>query len=287
MTTSTRNIHATRRTLYSTALLVVMLGMLVLHAAAASAGTIIYDAFNYPVGAGLNGQNGGTGFSGPWIATTDYTIAAGFLPVPGLASAGNHVSFTENNLATSEATRSVLYSGFGNDGTTTWLSFVMQADTDPTTGLFEFSIPNFFIGKTAANNQNLWAVSQGGNTTQYSSVPILAGVPVFVVAEFQFNSDPNGNDLATVFFNPTPGLLAPNVPGITVSENFSSAIGNIFLDGANGTAFSFDPLVFGDTYADVAPAIPGGPAVPEPASAVLLGTGLISAAGAIRRKLIG
>lgn len=286
MTTTARDTRGTTHDGYWTALWLVVLGILIFHAGVASAGTLIYDAFNYTPGAYLNGQNGGTGFSSPWIATTDYKIAAGFLPVPGLASTGNHVSFTQNNLATSEATRSVLYSGFGNDGTTTWLSFVMQADTDPTTGLFEFSIPNFFIGKTAANNQNLWAVSQGGNTVQYSTVPILPGVPVFVVVEFQFNPDPNGNDLATVFFNPTPGLLAPNVPGLTESENFSSAIGAIFLDAGNGTAFSFDPLVFGNTYADVAPGTPGA-AVPEPGSMVLLGTGSLGLLGAVRRKLRG
>lgn len=271
---------------YVRTVILAVMAVLVLHASAAWAGTLVYDAFNYPVNSNLNGQNGGSGWSGPWNATTDYTIGAGFLPIPGLASTGNHVSFTENNLATSEATRSLLYSGFGNDGTTTWVSFVMRADTNPTTGVFEFSVPNFFVGKVGVTDPNLWAVSRGGNTTQFSAVPILQGVPVFVVIEFQFNSDPSGNDLATVFFNPTPGQASPNVPGIAVSENFPSAVGNIFLDGANGTAFSFDPLVFGNTYGDVAPGIPGSP-VPEPGTVVLLGTGLVGSAGAMRRRLLG
>ena len=285
MTINARNKHAALRAGYSTILLIAVV-VVVLHAGAASANTIIGDAFNYPVGAGLNGQNGGTGFSNVWVATSDYTIAAGNLSVPGLATPpGNHVSFTENNLATSEATRSVLNSGFGANGTTTWLSFVMQADMDPTTGVFEFSVPNFFIGKTVANGPNFWAVSQGGAANQVSTVPIVPGVPVLVVVEFQFNADPNANDLATVFFNPTPGLLAPNVAGLSESENFASAVGAIFLDGGNGTAFSFDSLAFGDTYADVAPGTPNGPPVPEPGSMVLLGTGSLGLFGAVRRKL--
>ncbi len=283
MKTHARSAQGTRGW-YSTGFLLVVLGMLVLHAGAASAGTLIFDAFQYPPGSGLNGQNGGTGFSGPWVATTDYTIGAGFLPVPGLASIGNHVTFTENNLAVSEATRSVLNAGLGKDGTTTWLSFVMQADANPTTGLFEFSLPNFFIGKTSVTQANQWGVSQGG-PAQLSNVPILQGVPVFVVVEFQFNADPNANDQATVFFNPTPGLAAPNVPGIVVSENFASAIGAVFLDAGNGTAFSFDPLVFGDTYADVAPG--AAAAVPEPGSMVLLATGSLGLLGAVRRKWLG
>jgi hypothetical protein len=279
-----RSVYATSKGWCSTGLLLLALGVVVFQVTTASANTIIGDPFNYAVGSGLNGQNGGVGFSNAWVATSDYTIAAGNLAYAGLLTPpSNHVSFTENNLATSEATRSVLNSGFGSDGSTTWMSFVMEADTDPTTGVFEFSVPNFFIGKIAVNQSNLWAVSQGGNTTQLSTVPIVAGVPVFVVVEFQFNADPNANDLATVFFNPTPGLLAPNVSGITVAENFPSAVGAIFLDGANGTAFSFDSLGFGSTYADVAPA--SSSPVPEPGSMILLGSGALGLVGAIRRKL--
>jgi len=190
---------------------------------------------------------------------------------------GNHVVFQQNNLAISEASRSVLFSGFGTPGTTTWLSFVIRPDSDPTNGVFTFGIPGFEIGKIKVGDPNFYEIGTTSSAIT-STVPIVQGTTAFVVAEFQFNIDPTAPDTLTVFFDPTPGLAAPNVPGL-VESNINFAVGAIFLDAGNGMAFSFDPLRTGDTFAEVAPAAPTSSApVPEPASLALLGTGLLAVA---------
>ena len=106
---------------------------------------------------------------------------------------------------------------------------------------------------------------RAGQTALRSTVPIIQGTAAFVAIEFQFNADPQAPDTATVFFDPTPGLAAPDVPGLVKSDVNFGPVGDFFLLGANGMAFSFDPLRVGDTFADVAPAA-GQAAVPEPSS---------------------
>jgi hypothetical protein len=260
---------------FSVGLVVLVFGVLASDRADAS--PLFFDAFAYPPGAQLNGQNSGTGFSNAWSATTDYTIGGGGLVFDNLQLTGNHVVFQESNLAVSEANRSVLFSGFGTPGTTTWLSFVLRPDSDPTSGLFTFSLPNFTIGKGSVADPNFYEIGSGSSAIR-STVPIVEGTTAFIVAEFQFNADPSAVDTVTVFFDPTPGLAAPNAPGLVDSAvDFDSAIGAIFLDGANGMAFSFDPLRTGDTFADVAPFATDVAPVPEPASLVLLGSGVVAA----------
>ena len=46
--------------------LTVLLGVLGLAILPANATSIFTETFNYPVGANLDGQNGGSGFSGAW-----------------------------------------------------------------------------------------------------------------------------------------------------------------------------------------------------------------------------
>src|SRR5258708_5126622 len=49
---------------------------------AADAGTIVYEGFNYPVGASLPGQSGGTGWTGAWIGPNLGGAAANGTDVP-------------------------------------------------------------------------------------------------------------------------------------------------------------------------------------------------------------
>ena len=60
---------------------------------------IAYDGFSYPAGQGLNGQNGGSGFTGSWtVSASAVQIHAGSLipaaPSSGLTETGNSLILT-------------------------------------------------------------------------------------------------------------------------------------------------------------------------------------------------
>jgi hypothetical protein len=82
-----------------------------------------------------------------------------------------------------------------------------------------------------------------------------------------------GNDLATLYVNPTPGATAP-AGGVTYS-GLDMPVLNPLLDfhGIDNpqpqVTFSFDELRVGDSYAEVAPV------VPEPASVAGAGVFLL------------
>ncbi len=206
-----------------------------------------------------------------WNTNPDYSIQAGSLAYGALATSGNSAAFNEDNEATSEARRSVLFSGFGADGTTAWASFLIRPDSDPTVGLMEFGVENMEVGKIFGGSPDFYAVGEGGDI-EYSTVPIVQGQTAFVSIVFQFNPDSGGQDTATVFFDPTPGLATPDVSGLVWTEDFATAIDFLTMDGGNGQAYSFDEIRIGGTYADVTPLTVS--AVPEPSSIWLSVAGL-------------
>lgn len=246
--------------------------VLAMAAGSVAANPILYEGFNYAPGQNLNMLNGGTGFAGSWqAAQPDYTIQSGSIAYGALETSGNRASFSESNEATSQADRTLVGSGLGADGTTEWLSFLMQPGTIVDGGLMEFGIENMEVGMTGQND-GFYAVG-AGNMIENSTVPIVAGQPVFVSIEFQFNANSNGQDTATVYFDPTPGLAAPDVTGTVWTENFSSSIAGFAIDGAEGQTSNFDELRLGNSYADVSP-VSGLVATPEPSFIWMSGIGM-------------
>src|SRR5262249_940580 len=116
-------------------LLLFALLWVVLTASRASAALLAYEGFSYPVGDGLDQKSGGFGFANSWQGNSDYTIGSGSLSFGSLQTSANHVTFSENNLANSQATRPVFGTVLGANGTTAWLSFLIRPDADPTSGL--------------------------------------------------------------------------------------------------------------------------------------------------------
>jgi hypothetical protein len=111
-------------------------------------------------------------------------------------------------------------------------------------------------------------------TVVSSGVPVVPNETAFLVVHLEFRE---GNDLATLCVNPTPGAAVPS-GGVTYS-GLDVPIGNPLLS-SQGVANNlhgvhhFDELRIGDSYAAVAPA------VPEPAAAALM----IAAAALIPRR---
>jgi hypothetical protein len=235
--------------------------VLVIAAGSAGASPYIYEGFDYTPGQQLDLLNGGTNFTNAWqAAKPDDTIQSGSLSYEDLATSGNSATFSESNIAGAEASRAVLGKGLGNDGTTSWVSFLIEPGALATNGLMEFSIEGMDVGMTG-QNKGFYAVG-AGTALESSTVPIVANQTVFVAIEMQFNSDPKGMDTATIFFDPTPGLTAPDVAGLTWTQNFSSSITDLFFDAADGQSYSFDEIRIGNTYADVSPV--AATSTPEP-----------------------
>jgi hypothetical protein len=220
-------------------------------AALSQATVIVSEDFSYGDG-GLNGQNGGTGFSNAWTSSSNVT---------GGVVTGNDPS-----------TRS-LSTAFASSGTL-WLSFDWGYSVDPTEdgsyGGLTFYIggtEKFLIGNTwPGTGHDVWQmngsaqtseVNYGGMKTGVAKITLGAGATSTVelwVGATGSPVDVSGGAMATSFNRDLAG-----VNGIRIN-------GGDFGNGANSQ--SFDNLLIGTTMGDV-------DAIPEPSAALLSGLGML------------
>jgi hypothetical protein len=225
---------------------------LILAVTEARAALQYYEGFDYPSGELLSMQPGWS----PGTTSSIYTIGNGSLGFGALQTSGNRVVATQPTGATAQAETFIPV--IGADGTTTWISFLLRPETIDPSGSRLTLDPgfSFSIGKGVADTN----YSIGGpnlSNPVASSTPVIVGTTVFLVVEAQFNPLTSGNDTFILFVNPTPGLSAPDVAGVTKSDlNVPSAMNTLFLIAANHAAASYDEFRIGDTFADVTPAIP-------------------------------
>ena len=253
--------------------------------ATAGADAAVYDGMNYTPGAALQSENGGTGWSNSWQASANYVATSGSLSFEGLVTSGNKVSFSQPDLSGDEAERTVgAPNDFGAAGTTTWVSILVRPDQAVGAGSngggeFSLDIDNFVVGQPAISDTD-YSLGAGG-LDPASTVPIVAGQTAFLVIEMQFNASTSANDTISLFVNPTPGLAAPDVPAVTLSNtNLSNNITDLAFYAANNEAVSFDELRLGDTFADVSP-------VPEPGTWGALAVGAVALGGTAVRQRMG
>ena len=103
-----------------------------------------HDSFAYPLNASLPGQNGGTGFSGAWVAGVNagvpasrFQLSTPSLTYPGLASDGSRLRVTSGS---AQGARRLLAQPMGADGTVRYVS-LEKGDRDcPALSLAVFSI---------------------------------------------------------------------------------------------------------------------------------------------------
>jgi len=203
----------------------------------AAAELLVYEPFDYSVGAALVGQNGGTGFTTPWESRDPpavvgaSTIQSGSLSFLNLPTSGNSVLMTGAN-GTEQIFRSHV-NVEGADGTTTWISFIGQrlgpAQEPPanpnnpyprgvnisfynTEGFAIHGREQFAIGNSSGAATNDWAFighGQVANIVPSVNPPVQfgGGPPVFVVLRIDHHGPPNmdgegNNDDIYFFINP-------------------------------------------------------------------------------------
>jgi hypothetical protein len=273
-----------RRTLFAAA-------VLALAGPGARADVVTYEPFNYTPGTPLLGSNGGSGFASPWAAGgfnasifTNYTVAAGSLPYPALATSGDRVTTSEQQ-AISGLTRS-LATPLGTPGTTDYISVLLRPEGTVGAGALggffglylnaSTTTPNLsqdlFLGKPGIFDQ-YDIEDRGGTNRHLSTVTATAGTTALLVLRMDFTA---GIDKFTLYVNPTPGAPEPTA-GVVKQDSDVGTIAALTLYSTG--AHSLDEIRIGTTYADVVPLA----AVPEPASLVSTLIGLTTLATWSRR----
>ena len=118
--------------------LTVLLGVLGLAILPANATSIFTETFNYPVGANLDGQNGGSGFSGAWTGGNSTIVG-------GIGGAGTSA------LQVGTESKRTLLSTFNTSGNSFYLSYIMNSSNfsgGNYTGisLWQGNTENMFLG---------------------------------------------------------------------------------------------------------------------------------------------
>jgi T5SS/PEP-CTERM-associated repeat protein len=225
-------------------------------------GLVAYEPFDYsPAGADLEGKNGGSGFAGPWagngIDPADrFNIAPDSLSFGELRTAGNRAT-TDASVSASGGIARELSVPLGAPGTTSYLSFIMRPEDTLHQGLFNgfFGLylnastgDELFVGKPGGGALDEWVLEDLGGAQQHASgVEVVVDEGFLHVIRADFN---DGNDVFTLYVNPTPGAAEP-LSGTIKNDSDVGIVRSLWL-WASG-AFSIDELRIGTSYADVVP----------------------------------
>lgn len=256
--------------------------------AGASAALLAHDDYDYTVGKVVNNNsanpdfNGGFGWANSWSSWdgSPSRPEAGSLTFGNLATSGNHfaVPLTGRNRdgAQRELDSTVLaaFNSAGNlSGVSRWISLIVRPEAGVTDN-FTLSFSN--SGGGGYNGPQKIQTSGGYYGFNSKDGFISSGVavstnPVFLVFKIDFIDANHTN--GTLYVNPTPGLAAPDVTGTSHAIKQFFATAEVSQTGAG---WAQDELRLGETYQDVAPA------VPEPTA--LAGLGVALPALALRRR---
>ena len=235
-----------------------------------SPGQAATDSFQAAPGATLSGQGGGTGWAGNWSGT-GALVAAGSLADPsGALTVGGqsvHLSAPGGQFVSLNRRLAFL---LGGENTTAWISFTIKrtrltpATAPPAFGGVCLGLtgrdPQLFIGDTGSGR---WGMNTAGGQGTVNARRVEVNVPVFLVVRADFRP---GGDRFTLYQNPTPGRIAPNVAGVVKTDLTISGVDGVALTAGNGNAYTLDELRLGISYHNVAPsclkhAPDNGPAV--------------------------
>jgi hypothetical protein len=219
-----------------------------------------YEPFGSATG-DLQGASSGVGFTAAWntLQANDLTVVANGLNDPSgqLRVSGNRA--ISNATVQSLAASRNLILPLGAPGTTAWFSILIRPESSSGRyggltlgGRTRDGVGGLFIG---AGVNGTWGMNNSGTGTGQVNTSTLASQAStsLLVIRIDFASGP---DSATLYVNPQPGLAAPNAPAAAVvvkSDVDLSMFSQIVLHSGENTAFSFDELRIGPTYASVTP----------------------------------
>lgn len=241
----------------------------------------VYEPFDYSAASPVLGQNGGTGWGGPWTFTGNWTTASPGLTFGSLLTQGNAAQ--GSGAAGSEVRRNFATS-FLDTGGDVWFSYLTRPNADPTNSQNGLLL-NPGLGST--DGRAMWVGWFSGATTTYGmetfSLPgsfvgtneaPTVGQTTFLVGRIQFAA---GNDTITLWANPTPGLANPDTTPFTKTDyDFGTSIDGAYLNRSFGD-WTNDEIRFGNSFASVS-------AVPEPTTWALIATVALSSSGILWRR---
>ncbi|MCB2008525.1 MAG: DUF4347 domain-containing protein, partial [Rhodoferax sp.] len=221
--------------------------------------TLLADA---PMGTSgnLSGSGDGTGWAGNWsgggssirLSSGSLSDPTGLLPVSGGKAQFQLASLIVPSSAT--AIRD-LSTSVGATGTTTWLSFLVQPDTSGINYAgIEFGSSSATVGFAGFNNGRFIVGAAGTTGTAVSGINAVNGQNTLLVLKLEHLA---GNDVVTLYVNPTPGLAAPDsIRTASASIDLGTftriaVTGSTVLIGSNTTII--DEIRVGRTFAEVAP----------------------------------
>ena len=219
------------------------------------AAILVSEDFSYGNG-GLNGQNGGTGFSNAWSSTTD---------VSGGVVTGNDASYRNLDAGAT----------FGSSGTI-WVSFDWGNSSQPTKdgsyGGLTFYIggsEKFLIGNTWPNPapHDVWQMNGAAPTVVLNYSGMKTGVAKITLGA-------GATSMVELWVGATGSPVDVSGPALTTASGRELAgVDRIRINGADfggsGNQQSFDNLIIGTTMLDV-------DAIPEPSATLLGGLGMLA-----------
>ena len=224
------------------------------------------DTFDYALGSPLASQGGGTGWATPWDGDAATVVTAVPTdPKRKLPSGGHGVGVQAATGQYLTANRGTAFT-FGLPGTTEWFSFTIVrvfsagAGTPPPYGGLALGRRR---GLTVGDlGDGRWGMDTSGPPALDHVVDVgrvSDNIPVFLVLRADFRDD---GDKFTLYQNPTPGLKAPNVPGVIKTDLTLDPTNTVEIVYGNGNAYVLGALRLGKTYAAVAPT--ATPPLPDP-----------------------
>jgi hypothetical protein len=211
---------------------------------------LIYEGFDYPAGAKLENQTGGTGWRNPWNeygqGHTSSVIEANGLTFGNLKTSGRAVRTTSRRPI---GHARVPQNQLGTTGTVLYASILLRPVDAMNVGwpdtYFGFGFSDMGVGKPGRTG--FYSIEKGFGSPAGSTVQAQQNVTVFLVFRVTFR---DGSDIIEMWVNPTPGQPLP-APAATKSDVDVSLPGDIGI--GSSIPVIFDEYRVGTSWEAVSP----------------------------------